>query len=177
MKLLLLITFCSIFPLAGICQDSTITLSSFEIFSSQSRKMLKTEVREVGEVGNILVSKLKTTDIMSQSSVYAISIGYHNNNMIYIDIEDLDSVITAMTYFMEKVNEIKPDGTLHFGYITKGDVEVSFDYAKWSGTWRFSIGKVYKVLRTGVLNTNISFNRRRVSELISLLNQAKTVVL
>jgi hypothetical protein len=151
------------------------------MFTTQPGKILKTEIREIGTVGNIVVAKLKTTDVGSQSSIYAIRIddNYFNSIItpatLYIDIEELDSVITAMTYFMEEANRLKPDVSLHLSYITKADIAVSCDYTKWSENGRFSIGRIYKVLRSAVPNTSISFNRRRVPELIALLNKSKSI--
>lgn len=179
MKTILLLFINSIFGLAGIGQDSTISLSKFETFSSQPLKILKIEIKEIGSVGQWMVTKLKTTDAATGISVSAVKIDKNffnivpeivNPTTLYIDIEDLDSVISALDYFIKEQNIQKPAGYPEYSYFTSTDVKVSCYYA---GSWRFELSKVYQKLRTPVAGSVITFNKKRITELVELLRQSE----
>ncbi|MEP6584127.1 MAG: hypothetical protein ABJA90_07660, partial [Ginsengibacter sp.] len=179
MKTILLLFINSIFGLAGIGQDSTISLSKFETFSSQPLKILKIETKEIGSVGSWMVTKLKTTDAATGINVSAVKIDqkFFNNvpeivnpTTLYIDIEGLDSVINALDYFIKEQNIQKPEGYLEYSYFTSADVKVSCYYA---GNWRFEISKVYQKLRSPVAGSVITFNKKRITELVELLRQSE----
>ncbi len=185
MKIILLISINSIFTLSCIAQDSTISLSRFERFSSQSLKILKIETQEIGSVGSVgqcVVTKLKTTDAATGINVSAVRIyqSFFNNvpeivnpTILYIDIEDLDSVINALSYFIKEQNIQKPSGHLEYSYLTSTDVKVSCYYSNYSGNWRFELSKVYQKLRSPVSGSAITFNKKRITELVELLRQAE----
>ena len=185
MKYIFTLLACFLVSLHSFSQDSTITLSKFEQFTSQPNKILKTEfknIRPYGSFGWSNVYLFKTTDLISDTSTYAIRIDDFASNQIpsfidpasfYIDDSDLDSVINVLDYFITQSEKTQPPANLQYTYITSSDIELNCYFIQPYNSWRFSIGKIYKNLRTPVPNTAIGFNMRRIKEFVALLKLAK----
>src|SRR5215217_5324743 len=115
-----------IFSVEGFAQDSTIALSDFEKFSSQGGRVLKTEFKRVGVIGTYMVAKARTTDPVSGHSAIAVIIDYDRSSIaalvnpksLYIDLDDVDSVAFALTYFIKELDQQQPDDDLRYSYIS-----------------------------------------------------------
>lgn len=180
MKYFIYITLFLLISILTNGQDSTITLSQFEVFSSQPNKILKTEIKEVGSFGWHTMNLFKTTDLTSGSSAYAIRMGKFSDwgipplvdpTVIYIDFSDVDTVIHVLEQFRMEAEKPKPT-SVHFSYITSNDIKLSYAYDRLGNMWHFTMNKVYKSLRTSVPHTAISFNKKRFPEFIELLKKA-----
>jgi len=168
-------------------QDSTIAYSKFEIFTSQAGKLLKTELKEAGNFGPRPVTVFKTTDIMSGISAYAVRLGYMNAvdmpiliypKALYLDFDELDSVINVLTYFLTETEKPKPTNNLQLSYTTANDIVFFCSYDKIYNSWGFDIGKVYKHLRTYIPGTSITYhNKKRITRLIEELKTAQSITI
>jgi hypothetical protein len=166
-------------------QDSTITLSHFEQFSSQNGRLLKTESKLIGEIGGLMISTIKSIDANTGQQAAAIMIGTDNDflpslvhtRLLYIDSSEVDSVIQALSYFIAEEGKQKPGSNVRYSYITATDVEIASFYSSTFGNWRLRIGKLYQKLRTPVTGGNIVLNKRRVTDLVEILKQAKSTIL
>lgn len=170
-----------IFSVKGFSQDSTIALSDFEKLSSQGGRVMKTEFKRIGAVGSYMIAKVKTTDAASGQSAYAVVVDYERSNIVslinpktlYIDIEDLDSVAFALTYFIKELEKQQPTTYLQYSYVSTKDIQVSCRYHGFSNSWQFEMGKIYHALRISVPGSSINFNKKRAAELVDLLIRAK----
>ena len=183
MKPLLLAGLFLMLSFSGMCQDSTVLISKFEQLSSQSGQMIKIERRKIGWAATIPVAKVKYTDLVTKSSRYAITLNYSNDasiliaypSLIYIDMDELDSIIVSLSTFLKETNELKTPEGVRYSYITKSDIMVSCEFLSWTENWRFYISKIYNVLRIPVAESTFQINKKRLPELITLLEQAKTM--
>ncbi|HYH13591.1 MAG TPA: hypothetical protein VD794_00130, partial [Flavisolibacter sp.] len=151
MKYLLLSILSIVFVLSAAAQDSSIALSKIEVFSSRPGRLIKTEIKELGVVSAVAVAKVKAVDVASGESFSAIKI-YGNwsepiptvsSKAVYIDLEELDGVINALSYFLEEAQKAKPVNNHYYSYVTPGDVEFSCFYSgSGFGFWDFNIGRV-----------------------------------
>lgn len=163
-------------------QDSTLTLSQFELFTSQPNKLLKTEIREIGNVGWTNINLFKTTDLLSGSSAYAIRAGNYNNgympaliapSALYIDLGTLDTVIAVLDQIMSEADKPKSASDVQFTYTTSNDIVFTGSFDRASNYWNYEIGKVYKNLRTYVPGTTLTLTKKRFTELVSVLKKAR----
>jgi hypothetical protein len=182
MKLLLPFLLFSFLSFRSISQDSTITLSKFEIFTSQPNKLMKTEIRETVSIGSTLLSRVKATDLTSGENASAIKISTErtsdmtpiNTKAVYIELNDLESIISALTYFSREVNQPKPETNAYYSFITSNDVAFTCSYSySGFGFWNIEIGRIYPKLRTPVAASTYSFSKRRIDELIKLMSFLK----
>jgi hypothetical protein len=164
-------------------QDSTVALSQFEMFTSQPNKILKTEIREIGTVGWRNLFLFKTTDLVSGTSASAIRVGNFSANDMpaligpsaaYIDLSDLDSILQVLDRFVKEAEVPKPLTDIRYSYITSNDIAFTCSYDRFSDSWQYDMGKVYKVLRTYVPGSVRSFNKKRFKEFVELLKQVNT---
>jgi hypothetical protein len=185
MKYIIFLSLAFLFAYSAKNQDSTIALSQFEIFTGQTNRILKTELITAENRSSRPVNVFKTTDLTTGNSVYAIRVGYINSidipdlihpEAIYIDVDELDAVISALTFFLKEAEKLKPVNGLCLSYATSNDIVFSYSYDKVYEAWRFDIRKVYKHLRTYIPNVSHTYhNKKRLLEFIEDLKTARTI--
>lgn len=164
-------------------QDSTIALSQFELFATQPGRVCKTEYKEIGNIGWVnAVYLFKLSDINSGSNVYAIRLGNINSRdmpwlvnpySIYIDLNELDSVINVLEQFKQETVKREHPADLHLSYVTPGDISFGATYDKSGDSWQFFMARVFRNLRTHVPYTYTRFNKKRFTEFLEILKAAK----
>jgi hypothetical protein len=177
------LTFSSLFLYS---QDSTITLSKFEKFTSQTGRMFKTETKEVGKIKDILIAKVKTTDVETGESLEAIRI-HQNKTMLmttytfgvlYIDKEEIDGVVKSLGFYLNQMKTGKPKYEPRFSYVTSNDVEVNCFYSEGvSGGWAVNLNKNYHYTRATVAGSVILLKNKDIDDFVDLMGKAKDAVL
>ena len=183
MKYTILLFFSCLLAFNSKSQDSTIALSQFEIFTGQANRILKTELKELVGQDSRLVTVFKTTDLISGTSMHAVQIGYLNAldmpdlinpQALYFDLNELDSIINVLTYFLMETEKPKPTSDVRLSYTTTNDIVLSCSYSRGNGSWRFDFGKTYKYLRVLVPGSTATYhNKKRIIQLIEDLKTAK----
>jgi hypothetical protein len=164
-------------------QDSTITLSQFEQFTSQPNRIIKKEIRTIGAFGWRNINVFKATDMTTDSSIYSIRMNYFNNDGLYnsirsyntyIDFEELDTIIDVLSKFLSVAKDVKPAQATQYVYITANDIEFAAYYDVSNESWQYTMSKLYKYLRTHVPETMEQFNSKRFGTFVKLLKEAST---
>jgi hypothetical protein len=181
MKITILI---SSFLFSSFCfsQDSTIVLSKYEKFFSETGKMYKTETKEIGKVKDITISLVKTTEVSSGQSISAIQIFQKNMMMftpislgvLHVDIDEIEGVARALKYYQEEIKKGKPQYQSSYYYLTSNDIQVSCSYFEGSfGGWFVSLSQRYHYIKTTVSGSLITIKNKDIDDLVELIEKSK----
>lgn len=177
----LLFVFLFLCGVAANAQDSTIARSRFETFASQPAMLIKTTSIPVGEVGSYRLLKLVATEVATDLRSTALKLEGRSEGPvstveptgIYIDSLALDSVILTLEIFLVEMEKKNLPSDVLLRYSTASDIQLTCYYERLYDRWDFVIDKIYQELRTHVPGTGISFTKKRLKELVSLLKGAK----
>jgi hypothetical protein len=180
MKYLLIII--TIISTSAFCQDSAVTLSKFENFTSAVGKMYKYETIEIGNIRDIKISISKVTDIASSLSVKAIRVtqnksmlgSVYSYGILTIDMEEAEGVYKALEYYLKVVKE-KPKYLPGYYYFTTNDIVASCTLVEgpYGSGWYVGLSQRYHYLKTLVPNSSISVKNKDIDDLVDLIKKAK----
>src|SRR5688572_29419453 len=173
MKLVLLLTF-----LLSSCilrgQDSTIQKSKFEVFTSNTGRMIKTEIFEGGSQKDYRVNVIKATDLESNASALALEIfepkynllvGTYRSSVLYIDWDEVPGFLKALKLQLPLL-DTKPSNDVVYRYATSNGVitTCSFNTIKIgpSSGWHMSFSRVYKYIRMEVDNSAVIIKKKEL---------------
>lgn len=171
----------TLFTLSATAQDSLITFSKFQEFSSRKGALLKTELQHFGSVKSVHIAKVKTTDVASNIAFSAIRMAPYGTNSesitrkgnFYIDMEDVDSVLQALHYFLAETKKPKPSTDFTFTYSTSNDIQFSCSFNQNNlFSWSMEVSQLYPHYKSIVPGATYSFNKRDIENLIGLIKVA-----
>jgi hypothetical protein len=177
----------SFFSIICRAQDSTISLSKFEKFSSQTGVMLKNETKYIGKIRDIKVYKVRTTDLETNQSLSAVKIDQRKSalmtivstGLLYIDIDELDGVSKSLQFYLKEIKNSKPKYEPFYLYTTSNDVQVHCyyeDVPNFSG-WFVGLSKQYHYSKETIPNTRISLKNKDIDDFVELITSAKSAEL
>jgi hypothetical protein len=179
MRTFLLFVITTLFISNAQCQDSTIALSKFEMFSNQAGKMFKNESQSIGKTVGTSIFKERTTDLATGETHSAIKIRqnkYSHYSTLYIDVDELDGVSKALDYYIQQMKKGKPNYAPVFYYTTSNDVVVSCSYDEGGllgGGWDVNVHKIFHNTRYPVASSYVYLKNRELDDFIETIQKAK----
>ncbi len=182
MRALTLFLLAAFFFQFSAAQDSIVALSRFEEWTLQPGKTIRVQVEPLGNWGSSVVSLVKATDVNTGAKKLAVRISYEfdlsvypvNTNALYLDASELDGVIATLTQFGSEVTTAGSTGQQMLTYTTLDGVQLLCRLHNGVGDCRFS--RLYLPQKTPHVPSQFSVNRRRVPEVIALLQRAEQMI-
>jgi hypothetical protein len=183
-KVLLLLLITTAINVFG--QDTTIALSRFEQFNLQSGGVLKNEIQELGTINLVTFDLVKSTDLSSGQKFDAVKfyVGDKNrfeivnNSAFYISADNLDTVISVLKFFKAEMEKQVPTKNVHYTFTTNDNIRFTFYYdISYSGNWYFAINRLYQQPYIIGSPFQISLIKKRIPELIYLLERGREATL
>lgn len=181
MKITLILLFV-LSPIVSLCQDSTIALSKFEQFTSETGTMYKRETLEMGSVKNIHVYATRVSEVGNSTYAKAIrviqSITQSDVNNVTasltIDLDETEGIYKALEYYLTVIKNKVQYSPAYF-YITKNDVVASCNFIveKYTADWSVSLSQRYHSLKSVVPGSSITVKNKDIDNLVELIRKAK----
>ena len=169
-----------LFSASSSAQDSTISLSKFQVFSTQSGKLFKTFQQSIGYLNTMTVDLLETRDLQSGetrkairlSSDQAVETRFTERNALYIDMEDLPALIMALDTFAKEISSGHNDERQKYHFITSNDIRFSLSYQDGLfSAWHFEINQQYRYLQNTRPGYGFYLGKRNLEDLLSILKR------
>lgn len=177
--ILLLIAMTSIFANA---QDSTLSKSKYEKFTSRTGVMLKMETIPAGEAKDYRIDIFKSTDIQTGETLKAIFmkqeknmflVGKYTTHLLIIDWEEAGDFLKALK-FQKELLETKPQNDVTYSYSTKNGVVAvaSFNKSGMFEGWNIAFSRVYEYSRLTIDGSTVTLKNKDLAVIIRLFEEA-----
>ncbi len=184
MKIIIL----SLFAFATInlfAQDSTVSLSKYEQFLSNSGRMIKTELFDIDGNKSYKIQINKSTDLQNGSFVKAVTITQQKNfflignvstGVLYIDWDEFPEYLKGVKFIQSQLDS-KPERATTYQYSTINGVTASaiFQTEVQPKGWSIYFGQVYKYSRQ--FRYSFFLPLKDISDLVKMLESVEKTTL
>ena len=163
-------------------QDSTITLSKFEEFSTAKGRLLKIELVSIGGMGTLNSEYLSATDLNTRETRTAVRFRYGwrptsgliEKDWVYIDREDLPVLLTALDTIKKELAVASLPTQQSFSIVTSNDIRISLRYDEGilSSGWAIYISQLFKHLRSEIPWKTFRINTRYLEALQEIVTKS-----